>query len=100
MAVLGFIGRLLLIAAGIYVVVYAFCLMAYSTWSGYRYIKRPDRVAAVMTPLLLLSIFLTGYTNLPLIYSFIVVVILIAALTFGYFWITVKWQDWQRSRKR
>ena len=28
---------------------------------GYRYIKRPDIVAAVMTPLLLLSIFLSGY---------------------------------------
>jgi hypothetical protein len=68
MAVLGFIGRVLIGAAIIYVVVYAVCCMAYSTWSGYSYIKRPDKVAAVLTPLLLLSVFLAGYTKLPLIY--------------------------------
>jgi general stress protein CsbA len=73
--------------------------MAYSTWSGYRYIKRPDKVAAVMTPLLLFSAFLTGYTKLPLIYSFIVVVVAIVALTIGFFWISTRWQDWQRRRK-
>ena len=99
MAVLGFIGRLLIGAAAIYVFVYLFCCLAYNFWSGRSYIKRPDKVAAVMTPLLVLSAFLTGYTKLPLIYSFVVVVIVIAALGFGVLCLSTWWQDRRQRRK-